>query len=324
MIGGPASQGTLLSLRRSARIELSRLAVLDAAGNGIHLEGCSGAVRHCRIANAGAAGLLSLDARGLEIAGNHVHDCGDNGILVWSSRAAEDGTMVTGNRVERIAARSGGTGQNGNGINVFRAGGVLVSGNRITECAYSAIRANSASNIAMTANSCARLGEVALYAEFAFEGAVIANNLVDGAATGISVTNFNEGGRLAVVQGNLIRNLGRREHEPQDKRGEGIAVEADAAICGNVIENAPTAGIWLGWGPHLRNIAATGNTIRNARIGIAVQAHEKAGAVLVASNLISGSRDGAVRAMRHAEPIGGDLARGAALGGVTVTGNVVA
>ena len=33
------------------------------------------------------------------------------------------------------------------------------------------------------------------------------------------------GGRLAVVQGNLIRNLKRREFEPEDKRGEGIAVE---------------------------------------------------------------------------------------------------
>ena len=36
---------------------------------------------------------------------------------------------------------------------------------------------------------------------------VIANNIVDGAALGVSVTNFDEGGRLAVVQGNLIRNL---------------------------------------------------------------------------------------------------------------------
>ena len=66
----------------------------------------------------------------------------------------------------------------------------------------------------MIANSCARLGEVALYAEFGFEGALIANNLVDTAATGISVTNFNDGGRLAVVQGNLVRNLFRREDEP--------------------------------------------------------------------------------------------------------------
>jgi putative cofactor-binding repeat protein len=63
---------------------------------------------------------------------------------------------------------------------------------------------------------------VALYAEFGFEGALIASNLVDTAATGISVTNFNEGGRLAVVQGNLIRHLFRREQEPEDKRGHGI------------------------------------------------------------------------------------------------------
>ena len=51
------------------------------------------------------------------------------------------------------------------------------------------------------------VGEVAIYSEFGFEGAVIANNTVDGAALGIVACNFNEGGRLAVVQGNLIRNL---------------------------------------------------------------------------------------------------------------------
>ena len=45
-----------------------------------------------------------------------------------------------------------------------------------------------------------------------------------GAATGIEVTNFNDGGRLATVQGNVIRELFRREAEPIDKRGVGIAV----------------------------------------------------------------------------------------------------
>ncbi len=122
---------------------------------------------------------------------------------------------MAANRIERIQARAGGSGENGNGINAFRAGSVLVSGNRITDCAYSAIRGNAASNIQMIGNSCARIGEVALYAEFGFEGALIANNLVDGAASGIAVTNFNEGGRLAVVQGNIIRNLKRREAEPE-------------------------------------------------------------------------------------------------------------
>ena len=75
---------------------------------------------------------------------------------------------------------------------------------------------------------------------------MIANNTVDGAALGIAVTNFNEGGRLAVVQGNLIRNLKSKRPagtDPDDAAGVGIAVEADASVTGNVIENAPTAGI---------------------------------------------------------------------------------
>ena len=62
------------------------------------------------------------------------------------------------------------------------------------------------------------------------------------------MTNFNDGGRLAVVQGNILRNLFRREQEPEDKRGEGITVEADTSVTGNVIENAPTAGIVIGSG----------------------------------------------------------------------------
>ena len=73
-------------------------------------------------------------------------------------------------------------------------------------------------------------GEVALYAEFGFEGAIIADNSVDGAAIGVSVTNFNEGGRLAVVQGNIIRNLKPQRPagtDPGDSAGVGISVEAD-------------------------------------------------------------------------------------------------
>ena len=137
-------------------------------------------------------------------------------------RRAKTPPSSSANRIERIAAKSGGSGQNGNAINVFRAGSVMVSGNRIADCAFSAIRSNSGSNCQMIGNSCARLGEVALYAEFSFEGAVIANNLVDKAATGVAVTNFNEGGRLAVVQGNLIRNLFlRKDADAQWRRHRG-------------------------------------------------------------------------------------------------------
>ena len=329
----------LLSLDTCADVRLRGLVVQNSGGHGLALKGVSGSVTSCRINGARLAGLSSLDGKGLEIAHNVVRDCGDNGILVWTTKPMECGTIVQANRIERIAARSGGTGQNGNGINVYRATGVLVANNRISDCAYTAIRGNAASNIQMIANSCARLGEVALYAEFGFEGALIANNLVDTAAAGISVTNFNEGGRLAVIQGNLIRNLTRREHEPEDKRGEGIAVEADSIVTGNVIESAPTAGIFIGWGRHMRDVSATGNLVRNCGIGIAVQVEPAAAGtgrwldgatdksatrVILADNMISGARNGAIRTLRHHAAFGADLARRASnpFAHITCTGNV--
>jgi uncharacterized secreted repeat protein (TIGR03808 family) len=291
--------------------------------NGISLHRCAGRVTDSTITHVSQAGILSRDAAGLEIAHNVVSDCGNNGIQVWREKDGEDGTIVAANRIERIEARAGGTGENGNGVNVFRAGGVLVSGNRISECAYSAIRANAASNVQMVANSCAKLGEVALYAEFGFEGALIASNLVDGAASGIAVTNFNDGGRLAIVQGNLIRNLVRREAEPVDKRGDGISVEADAVVSANVVENAPGAGIVVGWGKYMRDVAVTQNLIRGARIGIMVTSDREAGSCLIAQNMISGAKEGAIRAMTLGMPVGTDLAIDAPAGTrVSVAGNL--
>lgn len=325
-LGGETSG--LLSLTRCRDVSLLDIAVTASGLDGLALTQCSGRIADCTIHLAARTGLRSLDADpaggALDIAHNAVTDCGDNGIQVWRSKAGEDGSRVTGNRIAGIRAASGGTGENGNGLSVFRAGQVLVSANRFVDCAYTAVRGNAASDIQIVANSCTRLGEVALYAEFGFEGALIAGNLVDTAATGISVTNFNEGGRLAVIQGNLIRNLFRREHEPQDKRGEGIGVEADATVTGNTIEGAPTAGIAIGFGRFMRDVAVTGNVIRASRVGITVASDPAGGAVLVSGNLISGARDGAIRASDHHRVHGPDLAREPVSGRVTLAGNAIA
>lgn len=302
----PVEGGGLLIAETVTGLTLSDCQISGSAADGVILRKVSGRVADCEFGDIRGAGLFSEDAAGLEITHNFVHDCGDNGILVWRSESGEDVTMVTANRIERIAAKSGGSGQNGNGINVFRAGSVMVSNNRIADCAFSAIRANSASNCQMIANSCARLGEVALYAEFSFQGAVIANNIVDNAAMGVSVTNFNEGGRLAVVQGNLIRNIFFRKDA--DSRGVGIAVEADSVVTGNVIEGAPGYGIVIGWGRYLRDVSVTGNLIRDTHIGIGVSADQFAGTALIAENLIAGAKEGAIRAMNGPTPVGSDLA----------------
>jgi len=315
----------LLTIANSADIEISSVTIRNGVKTGLSLSDCGGRIAAIDIHDVLDAGIKSLDAKALDIRDCTITRCGNNGLLVWRSAPGEDGTVVASNRISAIRNAAGGTGEYGNGINVFRAGSVLVQANRVHDCAYSAIRGNAASNIQIVANSCERLGEVAIYSEFGFEGALIANNLVDGAATGISVTNFNEGGRLAVIQGNLIRNLFRREHEPEDKRGEGIGVEADASVTGNTIEGATTVGIQIGWGPYMRNVAATGNVIRQAGVGITITNAVEAGACLIANNLICDTRNGAIRHMSQGTPLGPDLARQAQQAGrITLSGNVAA
>lgn len=298
---------SLLAATGVKNLDLTRCRFLASSEDGVVLRKVSGSVRDCECGNIRKGALFSEDATGLEIAHNHIHDCGDNGILVWRSDPGEDGTLVIANRVERIAAKSGGSGQNGNGINIFRANSVLISANWIADCAYSAIRSNAGGNCQILGNHCARLGEVALYAEFAFEGVIIANNIVDHAAMGISVTNFKQGGRLAVVQGNLIRNIAFRD-DP-DPRGAGIGVEADSIVSGNLIENASAFGITIGSGVYLRDVSVTDNLLRDCQVGIGVSGESGAGQALITDNLISGSKQGAIRVVIGSNLIGPDLAR---------------
>ena len=296
-------------------IRIEHCEIVASGGDGVALEGVEGEITRNTVTGVAGAAIFSLDARDLTIGGNSIREAGNNGILVWRTKAGDDGTLVIDNRIEDIAARSGGSGQNGNAINVFRAANVIVRGNRIRNAAFSAVRGNAASNIQVIGNSCSGLKEVALYAEFEFEGAVIANNVVDGAAIGVSITNFNRGGRLAVVQGNLIRNLllaGPAGTDPDDGAGIGIAVEADSAVTGNVIENAPLAGIGIGAGAYLRDITVTGNVVRVAGVGIAVSVSTGAGAALIADNLIAEAAHGAIVGMEHGRRVTGDLARSGA------------
>jgi uncharacterized secreted repeat protein (TIGR03808 family) len=304
-----AESGSLLAVTDTKHLDVTNCRFSGSTANGVFLRKVSGWIKDCEIGDARKAGLVSEDASGLQIAHNAVRDCGENGIVVSRSEPGEDLTIVTANRIAGIAA-SGGGGQSGNGISILRAGTVTVNGNRIADCAVSAIRANAAANCQMIGNSCTRLGEVAIYAEFSVEGTVIANNLVDRAAGGISVANFAKGGRLAVIQGNLIRNLFLRKDN--ELRGFGIAIEADSVVTGNVIEGAPAYGIVIGWGPHLRDVNVADNLIRDVLIGIGVSVDPSAGTALITKNLIAGAKEGAIRAMSGPTSIGPDLATASA------------
>ncbi|MCP4937033.1 MAG: TIGR03808 family TAT-translocated repetitive protein [bacterium] len=312
----------LITCRNIKHFNIDNCRFQNSGRHGIAVYGCAGRISDVEVTQAAKTGIFSLDADGLEISHNHIHHCANNGIQIWRSSIGPDGTIVAHNRVEHIKAQDGGSGQNGNGINIFRADEVIVTGNRISNCVFSAIRCNAGSNIHMTSNSCNKLGEVALYAEFGSQGAIIANNIVDDAATGISVTNFNNGGRLAVVQGNIIRNLSK--HRGPDQRGKGIFVEADTVITGNLVENAPTLGIGVGWKKYMRDVSVSNNIIRHAHIGIGITAHQRAGHALITGNMITGTQNGSIRAMKKSQPIGPDLSSNPSneYNNLTITNNV--
>jgi uncharacterized secreted repeat protein (TIGR03808 family) len=301
----------LVHLAQGRAVRIVGCEIVNAGRNGIALDAVEGEVTGCTIGAADIA-IFSLDARGLKIAGNTVRGAGNGGILVWRNASGDDGTLVVDNRIDAVMNKSGGSGQYGNAINVFRADNVIVRGNRISNAAFSAVRGNAASNLQIVSNTCTGIGEVALYAEFGFEGAIIANNVVDGAALGVSVTNFNKGGRLAVVQGNLIRNLVARRPagaDPNDAAGIGIGVEADSVVSGNVVENASHAGIAAGWGAYLRDVVISSNVIHRADFGITVSVTPGAGAAVIADNMIADVRSGAIVGMEWRKPVTGDLAK---------------
>lgn len=308
----PPGRG-LVQLSDVRGLRLTDCNLLRAGGDAIRLVQCDGVVSGNIITAAADNGLFSNDSRGLFILANTIRGSGNGGIRVWQSEKRHDGSLVADNIVEDTKSSAGGSGQNGNGINIFRAADVIVRGNHVRKTVWSAIRGNSASNFQVIGNSCGDCDDIAVYSEFAFEGAVIADNIIDGAGSGISVTNFNDGGRLATVRGNLLRNLGARTPGANPEEfGLGIGVEADAAVTGNVIESAQTVGIGLGWGSYLRNVSAIGNVVRQSGIGIAVSVMRGAGTALIADNVIAGSSRGAILGMDRQKPVTGDLAKGGA------------
>lgn len=315
----------LLSFRSVGEVRIDSCEIAGSRKCGIYLARCGGRIMSSRITGAAEAGIWAIEGTAFDISDNRIFDCGNGGILVHRWTKGEDGTVITGNRVARISATNGGTGQFGNGINVFRADNVLVSGNHVSDCAFSAIRANSASNITISGNQAFRSGETALYAEFEFEGALIEGNLIDGAAIGISVANFDHGGRLSTVSDNIVRRIANKgPYEPEVSGfGYGISVEADTLVRGNLVEGAETAALAIGWGPYLRNVIVSDNILRDSPEGMRVSVVEGAGKAMIRNNLIEGASRGGILGYRWDERVGDDLTEGhAEHSNLTLSGNL--
>lgn len=306
-----AQRSGLISADDVTALDIDDCEFANAGSVGLVLQRCAGSVTSSRFRNMRDSALFSLDSRGLSIERNQIEDCGNNGIQIWRGEPGDDQSIIRGNRLSRIRTDADGNGPNGNGISLFKAGGVIVEGNQLRDCALTFIRNNSGSGVQIIGNQGRRCGETAIFSEFAFEGAVITGNLIEDCAAGINVTNLDHGGRLAVVANNMVRRA-RKGFAPKGTEpigGMGLHVEAEASVTGNVVEDASDIGISLGWSWGMRNLVATGNMVRRAGIGISVSLVPKQRNALIASNLISDASKGAVVGTEYGKAVTGDLTK---------------
>jgi uncharacterized secreted repeat protein (TIGR03808 family) len=300
----------LMQVQGVERLLLTRNFIHNSGGYGLWIEACAGHIDQNHISGIAEAGIRTLDSKGLSITDNTLENCGNNGIQVWRTIKTEDGTIVRGNRIRQIRAMRGGTGQYGNAINVFRAGGCTITGNHIRDCAFTAVRVNGATNSIISQNNCANFGEVGIFAEFEFDGAVVGGNIIDGAVSGIQIVNFTpHKGQLATCSGNIVRNLRASPifREAHFGYGVGIKTEAGCVVTGNIVENVPHMGIEAGFGASLQDVIVSNNTIRHVPIGIGASVTAGAGFAQITQNLVSKTSKGAIVGMDHNKIVIADL-----------------
>lgn len=281
-------QSSLVRASAITNFSMQHCQFFNSQGSGLELYRVSGQITANKFYNLGQSAIFSVNGKNLKIIQNSIYNIDNNGILIWQNDKADDGSIVSQNHIYGIKSADGGNGQNGNGINVFKANNVIMSDNRIDDCEYSAIRINDGNNCQIINNNCTNIGEVALYAEFGFNGVIINNNIVDTAGAGISIANLDQNGHLAVCKGNLLRNLTLRPTATSndDARAYGIAAEADALIEGNVIENATNFGIGGGYGEFMRNVSVINNMIKDCGHAITASVVQGAGKMTISNNSI--------------------------------------
>jgi len=198
------------------------------------------------------------------------------------------------------------TGAEGNGILAYLCENVVIEGNHIRDCEFSAIRANVTSHLTINGNVCRTSGETAIYVETvgmyvgAFD-ATITNNVVNGGGAGIAVVNYNTDGRFSTIGGNIIDNVHAKtityKGGSYGTSGAGIYAEADATVTGNTIEGADM-GIGLGTNEYSRYLNATGNVVLQTTLGIGVSGSSPR-EILVSNNVIGGYSSGAIKAFTY-------------------------
>lgn len=339
---------SILAVKRAraagSRIRITNCTFRNSPHAGLQIYAVSAHVSNCRFEGL-VDGVFVRDGDGVHIvdndfvgnAGNAIYvdreNAGTNGVLT----PGFDGTVISGNRIDTVTQSDpSSTGWEGNGVLLLKTSGVHVTDNVIKGCALSAVRANCCTDTVITGNSCQVIGETAIYMEAILSGitsvapghgAVVTGNLVDDAATGITLANFNFGGRLGVVHGNLLRNLvvktvAAGTANQYSTGGTGVIVEGDVNVNGNVVESAARIGVVLGTNDFTDDLLCTDNLIRNSPIGIGFADTSPTGGrdaqIYIASNMVAhytnDASHGAIVPVSYADATGYVRATGADIG----------
>lgn len=269
--------------------------------------------------------IYSNKSLGLNIIDNYIRDSKDNGIVIWRSDQAFDGTSIGRNRIYGVQNDTGGSGEFGNGIFVYQSNSVNSVSNVIVGCNYSALRYSQSSNAVVLSNQITSMRETAIFIEApddnaaAYEGVVVSNNVIFDAGEGIKIVNSNLGSRRSTISANVIKNISQKKFvqwaspskDPATQYtvitpGNGITVSSDATICANMIESCGFAGIALtiagtynattGVVRDQNTIAAlvNGNMMKNCSVGVGYSDDDPRGYAEVSENVIIGASDAAI------------------------------
>ncbi len=284
----------LVQIASSDDVRFVRCAVRNSAREGMRFNSTNGgAVSQCHVHDITETGIRAQNASNLHITDNEIAACGveatstgerkGNGIRIFHSSPGVDGAVITGNHIHDIDSDLT-LGPYGNGVSLYKAHNVLAANNRIYNCAYSALRANECEATQFVGNNCSCCGETAIWVEatgssLSADGfaAVVADNVVESAGRGINITNWNNGGRLAVCKGNTLRKIDGvgcyRQYNPTGCPSA-LKVESQTVVVGNVIEASTPVGIVAGTDNYFAEVIVANNLVRgdgtNLQWGIVV------------------------------------------------------
>lgn len=309
-----AQRPALIAVSAAAKgIVFEDCRVANSPGIGLYVTGGAEAlIRSCSLSSH-SIGIWSENAK-ISAHDNKLSLLSNNGIAIWRSAVTGDSSTISGNEINGIESAAGGTGQNGNGVSVFRAIGVTITNNKIFNTKFSAVRCNGGGQFIVSNNSVYNTREVAIFVEapganIDLHGAIIANNSLETVGNGINVANSGQFGdgtsRSVIIEGNRIANVLNNPipdagYYPPSTIGNGIMIEQDCVVSANIIDRASRVGIQAGINTGARDLVVTGNLVMNTPIGIGV------------------SND-AVSNTGRSVVVSGNIVRSASLGGIVPT-----